>query len=183
MDPLTITASLVAAKGAITACRSALKSAEDIAAIGSHLDKIFHCSASAAKQQRKHQQALSHNQAVVAKRIGDSDADEQGAELSKIAQQRISELEHKEALEALGRDLDNRFGQGTWAGILASQKEAAARHRQRRKEARAAAAKKREEQSAFWHKCLIESAKAVLIILFVAAMAGFLWWAATQGAR
>jgi hypothetical protein len=183
VDPITITASLVAAKGAISACRSALQSAEDISAIGSHLDKIFHCSASAAKQKRKHEQALSHNQAVVAKRIGDSDADEQGAELSKIAQQRISELEHKEALEALGRDLDNRFGQGTWAGILASQKEAAARHRQRRKEARAAAEKKREESRAFWHKALVESAKGLGVCAIMGLVGLFLWWAANQGGR
>ena len=183
MDPITITASLVAAKGAISACRSALESADDLNSIGQHLDKIFHTTGSANKQRRKYEQTLSHNQAVVAKRIGDSDADEQGAELSRIAQKKIAELEHQEALKMLARDIDGRFGEGVWQSILDDQKAAAARHRQRRKEARAAAEKKREEQSAFWHKCLIESAKAVLIILFVGAMAGFLWWAANQGGR
>ena len=182
MDPITITASLVAAKGAISACRSALESADDLSAIGKHLDKIFHTTASANKQQRKHEQ-LSHNQAVVAKRIGDGDADEKGAELSRIAQQRISELEHAEALKMLARDIDARFGHGVWQSILDDQKKAAARHRQRRKEARAAAEKKREEQKAFWHKVLVESAKGIGVCVFMGLVGLFLWWAATQGAR
>ena len=180
VDPVTITAGLVAAKGAISACKAALETAEDLNGIGKHLDAIFKADSDVQKQQKQADAKLSHNQKAVAQRIGESSVDEEGAELATIAQQRVAELEHKEALKSLGKALDARFGRGTWEQIVQDQKQAAAKLRKKRREQREEAEQKKLEEKEWWHKVLRETGKLVVLCACLGGIAYFLMWAMEQ---
>jgi len=172
MDPILL-ASFAAAKGAISACKAAIETANDIGEISGHIDKIF----SSAKDVKHQSQASerSHNEDVVAKRIGESDEDE--ASLSAVAQRYVHEQEHQEALRSLAKSLDKRFGEGTWSNIIAEQKKAVKAQAERRKAAKQA----QEERVEFWKKVGTECLKGGFVILIAGGIGSFLYWAATSG--
>tara|TARA_A100000172_G_C3042720_1_gene111163 strand:+ start:392 stop:943 length:552 start_codon:yes stop_codon:yes gene_type:complete len=180
VDPVTITAGLVAAKGAISACKAALETADDLNGIGKHLDAIFKADSDVQKQQKQADAKLSHNEKAVVQRIGESSVDEEGAELATIAQQRVAELEHAEALKSLGRALDARFGYGTWEGIVKDQKQQAAKLKVKRREQAERLKQKRIEEREFWAKVAREAGKLVVLCLALGGIVYFLMWAMEQ---
>ena len=179
VDPVTLTAGLVAAKGAISACKAALETADDLNGIGKHLDAIFKADGEVKKQQ-KQADKKSHNEKAVVQRIGESSVDVEGAELATIAQQRVAELEHAEALKSLGKSLDARFGRGTWEGILTDQKQAAAKLKVKRREQAERRKQKKIEEREFFMKVARETGKLVILCAALGGMAYFLMWAMEQ---
>lgn len=182
VDPITVGA-FMAAGSAIKACKKALETADDIGAIGKHLDAIFKTSGEAEKQQTAAEKKLSHNQKAVTQRIGEDSADEAGAELSEIASRRVAELEHQEALKSLGKQLDQRFGRGTWDGIIEEQKKQAAIIKKKKQQAKEKKERAAEESKEFWHKVLIETGKVAILIVALGVLTGWLWWAFQQSPK
>lgn len=85
----------------------------------------------------------------------------------------VGELEAQKKLQAalyrVGRQLDNRYGEGTWDMILKTRQDRLARRDKLEREFEAKAAAKRKAQKRFF----IEIGKAILIIAVVTL---FIWW-------
>ena len=85
----------------------------------------------------------------------------------------VGELESQKKLQAalyrVGRQLDNRYGEGTWDMILKTRQDSLARRDKCEREFEAKAAAKRKAQKRFF----IEIGKAILIIAVVTL---FIWW-------
>ena len=85
----------------------------------------------------------------------------------------VGELESQKKLQAalyrVGRQLDNRYGEGTWDMILKTRQDRLARRDKLEREFEAKAAAKRKAQKRFF----IEIGKAILIIAVVTL---FIWW-------
>ena len=71
MDPVTLAASYSAAKVAISACKSALETADDLSAIGGHLDAIFNSNSEVTKNKKAIER--SHNEKVIESRMSAED--------------------------------------------------------------------------------------------------------------
>ena len=85
----------------------------------------------------------------------------------------VGELESQKKLQAalyrVGRQLDNRYGEGTWDTILRTRQERLARREKLAREFESKAAEKRKAQKKFF----IEIGKSILIIALVTF---FIWW-------
>lgn len=179
MDPVTLTAGFVAAKTAIAACRSALETADDIGALGKHLDAIFKTTGEAERQKKKAEE-LSHNQKAVAQRLSGATPEAAGVSLSETAQQKVAELEAKEAMKSLERALNARFGKDTWNDILLTYEKKKAEAIRKKRAAAEAERLRREANEQFWNRVLVEGGKLVVLCAALGSIAFFLMWAMEQ---
>lgn len=170
VDPITVGTGLMVA---VSAARKALETADDLSSIGGLLDSVFKAEAKEKEKQKAADKKLSHNQKAVEQRIGADSADAAGVELAQVASARVAELEHAEALTKLGRQLDARFGYGTWTSIQEEFKQKAA---VAKKQARAAKERQRllkEEKHALIKRIALEFLKGGVVI---ALITGFVLW-------
>ena len=177
MDPVTLAASYSAAKVAISACKSAIETADDLSAIGGHLDAIFGAN-SEVKRNKKAVEERSHNEKVIESRMGAQDGSvDDETTLAGATRSQVAHEEHEEALNSLRKSLEARFGEGTWNAILERQKIAIAEKKKREAAAREAELERQERNK----RILTEVAKGVGV-LFCATLIGFwLYYAATSG--
>ena len=171
MDPITIAA-------AIQATRTVVKSAKGISEIAHNLDSMFH--AQAEHEKRKKNEPKTRNQQVLAMRAGDDGYDDDTA-IGAVANDVIEEKNHELELQALGREIDAKWGKGTWQAILDERAKRIKKKEEKQKKAKALAAEKREHDRKLLHKVLIEGGKAVIVILIATGMVYFLYWAAQKG--
>tara|TARA_R100000655_G_scaffold9447_1_gene23567 strand:+ start:363 stop:908 length:546 start_codon:yes stop_codon:yes gene_type:complete len=176
MDPVTLAASYSAAKLAISACKSAIETADDLSQIGGHLDAIFN-SNSEVKKNKKAVEERSHNEKVVESRLGKQDGSvDDETTLAGATRAQVQHEEHEEALNSLRKALNARFGEDTWDNIIERQKIAIAAKKKREAAAREAELERQERNK----RILTEIGKGVGV-LFCAALIGYwLWYAATQ---
>ena len=170
MDPVTIAASIAAVKTAVGA-------AKNIQSIGHSLEGLF----SAQEEQKKKKQKkkpTTRMQQVLRIRAGDEDYDDDTS-ISAVANQVLAEKQNHIALENLAREIDKKWGRGTWNQILQQRKKLLVEKKAADQLAKENALRKAKEDKIFWHKVLVESGKVVLILLFTAAIFGFVYWAAT----
>ena len=176
MDPVTLAASYSAAKVAISACKSALETADDLSAIGGHLDAIFNSNSEVTKNKKAIEK--SHNEKVVESRLGKQDGSvDDETSLAGATRAQVQHEEHEEALNSLRKALNDRFREHTWKNILDRQKQAIAEKKKREAAAREAELERQERNK----RILTEVAKGVGV-LFCATLIGFwLYYAATSG--
>ena len=162
---------------AISACKSALETADDLSAIGGHLDAIFGAN-SEVKRNKKAVEERSHNEKVIESRMSAEDGSpDDSTTLAGATRAQVAHEEHEEALNSLRKALNARFGEDTWNNILERQKIAIAEKKKREAAAREAELERQERN----RKILLECAKGVGV-LFCAALIGYwLYFAATSG--
>jgi len=176
MDPITLAASYSAAKVAISACKNALETADDLSAIGGHLDAIFGANSDVNKNKKAVEK--SHNEKVIESRMGAKDGSvDDSTTLAGATRAQVAHEEHEEALNSLRKALNARFGDDTWNNILERQKIAIAEKKKREAAAREAELERQERN----RKILLECAKGAGVIFCAALIALWLYYAATSG--
>ena len=168
MDPVTIGAAIAGVKAAVGA-------AKNIQSIGHSLEGLFHAQEEHKKNQAK-KQPESRQQQVLRMRAGDADYDDDTS-ISSVANSVLAEKQNQIQLESLAREIDIKWGSGTWKAILAEREK---RIEQKEKN-KVLAIKKAKADKAFWHKVAREVTKGFFIIAAIVGMVFFLMWAAEKG--
>ena len=83
------------------------------------------------------------------------------------------------SLENLAKEVDRKWGRGTWAEIKKQRAELIAEKKAADQLIKENALKKAKASKIFWHNFWIEAGKVFLIILFTGLVIGFVMWAAT----
>lgn len=177
VDPITVGTGLMVA---VSAARKALETADDLSSIGNLLDSVFKAEAK-EEEKKKVAEQLSHNQKAVTQRIGADSADVAGVELAEVASARVRELEHAEALKKLGRQLDTRFGYGTWTSIQEEFKQKAALAKKKIRQDAELKREKEEARKERNRKILLEIGKVIILVGALGVLALYLWWAMQKG--
>ena len=173
MEPVSATIA------AIAAVKGAIETAHNIKDIGSSLEALFSDHEKEEKKTKKGKtKPNTRMQQVLRMRSGDEGYDDETS-ISAVANKVLEEKKKALALEGLAKEIDRKWGRGTWEEIkkqrvkLIKEKEAA------NQLAKENALRKAKASKVFWHKFWIEAGKVMLILLFVGIMIGFVMWAAT----
>ena len=170
MDPVTIAASIAAVKTAIGA-------AKNIQSIGHSLEGLFHAQEEQKKKKGK-AKPTTRMQQVLRMRAGDEGYDDETS-ISAVANKHFQAKAAAAELESLAREIDRKWGQGTWGQILQQRKKLLAEKAASEQLAKENALRKAKDDKIFWHKVVVESGKVLLIICFAGLVVLFLWWAST----
>ena len=175
MDPVTIAASIAAVKTAIGA-------AKNIKDIGYSLENLFSNHEKAEDTSKKKQKGktkpTTRMQQVLRMRAGDEGYDDETS-ISAVANKHFQAKAAAAELESLAREIDRKWGQGTWGQILQQRKKLLAEKAASEQLAKENALRKAKDDKIFWHKVVVESGKVLLIICFAGLVVLFLWWAST----
>ena len=169
MDPVTIAASIAAVKTAVGA-------AKNIQSIGHSLDGLFKAQEEHKKNKKK-KKPKTRMQQVLRMRSGDEDYDDETS-ISAVANKVLEDKQTEIALVNLAREIDRKWGKGTWNQILQQRKKLIQERKAADQLAKENALRKAKADKIFWHKVLVESGKVVLVVFFALAMIGFVYWAA-----
>jgi hypothetical protein len=170
MDPVTIAA-------AISGVRTAIGAAKNIQSIGHSLDGLFKAQEEHKKKKQKAKPSTRMQQ-VLRMRAGDEGYDDDTS-ISAVANQVLEEKKTQAAIASLAKEIDRKWGRGTWNQILQQRKKLLAERAAADQLAKENALKKAKADKIFWHKVLVETGKVILVLLFTAAVIGFVMWAAT----
>ena len=167
MEPISATIAI------ISATRQAIGVAKNIKEIGANLAQLFNSHEGAEKKKKK-QVAKTRRQQILRMRSGDEGYEDETS-ISSVADQVIEEKNTALELKALANEIDKRWGHGTWNQIL--------EQRQRLLKEKADAAKRAKQKQiddkAFWHKCLVEGGKVILLLVIIGCIGWWLHYAST----
>lgn len=172
MDPVTIGAAIASVKVAVGA-------AKNIQSIGHSLEGLFHAQEEHKKKQAK-KQPDSRQQQILRMRAGDADYDDDTS-ISSVANDVLAEKANEKALEGLAREIDIKWGVGTFKSILAERQKRIEQKEKAEALAKENRIKKAKADKAFWHKVAREVTKGFFIIAALVGMVFFLMWAAEKG--
>ncbi len=170
MDPVTIAASIAAVKTAVGA-------AKNIQSIGHSLDGLFKAQEDHKKNKKK-KQPKTRMQQVLRMRSGDEGYDDETS-ISAVANKVLEDKQTEIALLNLAREIDKKWGKGTWNQIIQQRKKLIQERKAADQLAKENALKRAKADKIFWHNFWIEAGKVVLVVLFAMVMIGFVYWAAT----
>jgi len=170
MDPVTIAASIAAVKTAIGA-------AKNIQSIGHSLEGLFHAQEEQKKKKGK-AKPTTRQQQILRMRAGDEGYDDDTS-ISAVANKHFEAKEAAAALESLAKEIDRKWGQGTWGQILQQREKLLAEKAASEQLAKENALRKKKDDKIFWHKFWVEAGKVALIICFAGLVILFLWWASS----
>jgi len=171
LEPITLAASIALA-------RAAIKTAKDVTEIGSAINAIFHHQERDNKPKPK-AEPKSRLQQIIRQRSGENtEAYSDSLSLSSVASERLQKIKHEREIDALGREVDLKFGSGIWNSILDEQASRIKEHKAAVRKAKIRAKIKAEEDRERYKKYGIEAAKALFLITFAASVGWFLWLAA-----
>ena len=170
MDPVTIAASIAAVKTAVGA-------AKNIQSIGHSLDGLFKAQEDHKKNKKK-KQPKTRMQQVLRMRSGDEGYDDETS-ISAVANKVLEDKQAEIALLNLAREIDKKWGKGTWNQIIQQRKKLIQERKAADQLAKENALKRAKADKIFWHNFWIEAGKVVLVVLFAMVMIGFVYWAAT----
>jgi tRNA nucleotidyltransferase/poly(A) polymerase len=174
MDPITVAA-------AIQTTRALVKSAKGISDIAHNLDGLFHARDEHKKNESKKKRGpKTRMQQILRMRSGDEGYDDDTS-ISSVANDVLEQKQIDRNLELLAREIDRKWGDGTWQSILDERKKRLEQKKEIKKKNDAAAKAKAEESKEFWRKIMIESGKGLIVIMIGGGLVWFLWWAATHG--
>ena len=172
MDPVTIGLAISGLKGAVSAARN-------IQEIGHGLENLFNAQQEHKKKQAK-KQPDSRQQQILRMRAGDADSDD-STSISSVANSVLLERQNQIQLESLAREIDIKFGNGTWKTILTERQKRIEQKEKAEALAKENRIKKAKADKAFWHKVAVEGSKAFFIIAALVGMVFFLMYAAEKG--
>ena len=170
MDPVTVAASIAAVKTAVGA-------AKNIQSIGHSLDGLFKAQEEHKKNKKK-KRPKTRMQQVLRMRSGDEGYDDDTS-ISAVANKVLEDKQTELALLNLAREIDRKWGKGTWNQIIQQRKKLIQERKAADQLAKENALRKAKADKEFWHKVMVESGKILVVLLAVTAVIGFVMWAAT----
>ena len=165
MEPVSATLALIAAT------KTAVQAAKNVKDIGATLDQLFSSHEGAEKKQKR-KKATTRRQQILRMRSGDEGYDDDTS-ISAVANQVLDEKQKQLALEGLAKEIDKKWGHGTWSQILDQRQKLLKEKAEAAKVAKAKARQQKIDDKIFWHKVLVESAKVVFLLLVIG---GIGWW-------
>ena len=167
MDPVTIAASIAAVKGV-------LKTAKDVQQIGNALGDLFHNQEQHAKKSpnKKKKKPKTRMQQVLRIRAGDEGYDDDTS-ISAVASDVLAEKQNYLALQGLAKEIDIKWGKGTWSAIKEEQIKRVKERKEANKKAKKRAREQAEEDKKFYKKVAKETGKGLFLVCFVS---GLIWW-------
>jgi hypothetical protein len=173
MDPVTIAASIAAVK-------TAMGAAKNIQSIGHSLDGLFKAQEEHKKNKGK-KRPKTRMQQILRMRSGEgTEAYDDDTSISAVANQVLEDKQTEIALLNLAREIDRKWGKGTWNQIIQQRKKLIQERKAADQLAKENALRKAKADKEFWHKVMVESGKILVVVLAVVAVIGFVMWAATQ---
>ena len=167
MDPITIAASIAAVKGV-------LKTAKDVQQIGNALGDLFHNQEQHEKKSpnKKKKKPKTRMQQVLRIRAGDEGYDDDTS-ISAVATDVLAEKQNYLALQGLAKEIDIKWGKGTWSSIKEEQAKRVKERKEANKKAKKRAREQAEEDKKFYKKVAIETGKGLFLVCF---LSGLIWW-------
>ena len=173
MEPISTTIA------AITAVRGAIETAHNIKDIGKALENLFNTQQKEEKKEKTNKGKKlprTRMQQVLRIRSGDEGYDDDTS-ISAVANKVLEEKKKEVALQGLAREIDKKFGFGTWDEIKIQHTKLVEKKKAANKLAKKRAKEKAEEDKIFWNKILVEGYKVLIIIGVVIIIYYFLSWA------
>jgi hypothetical protein len=175
MDPVTIGLAIGTLKSAVSAAKSVQEISHGLESLWK-AEQDHHEN----KKKPKKKPPETRMQQVLRIRTGDGDEEDETS-VSTVADDIINEKNNKLALEALAKEIDKKWGQGTWEEIQTERDKRIKARDERIEEAKKKAKAKAEHDRKLLHSILVEGGKAVVIVTVVVGMIYFLYWAAQKG--
>ena len=159
MDPVTIAA-------AIATTRTLVKSAKGVKDIAQGLDHLFKAqeeekTAEKGKPKSRTQQIIN-----IRAKEGDEAFDDETS-LGSVAADVLEKEQIDRNLKALQREIDNKWGKGTFEKIKLERSKRIAEKHKKKREQREEAQRRAEEEKSFWKRIALETVKAISVIAFV----------------
>ena len=117
-------------------------------------------------------------QQVLRMRSGDEGYDDETS-ISAVANKVLEDKQAEIALLNLAREIDKKWGKGTWNQIIQQRKKLIQERKAADQLAKENALKRAKADKIYWHNFWVEAGKVVLVVFFALAMIGFVYWAAT----
>ena len=174
MDPLTVAA-------AITATRTLVKSAKGISDIAHGIDDLFHAKEQHANKSKPKSKPKTRMQQVLRMRSGDEAYDDDTA-ISAVANDVLEKRQIDRDLEILSREIDRKWGRGTWDAIIEERDKRVKERKERDKKRKEAAKRRAEEDKEFYKNVASWTGQILVVLAAVGGMIWFLVWAANRGA-
>ena len=175
MDPVTIGL-------AIGTLKSAVSAAKTVQEISHGLEDLWKAEQDhhENKKKPKKEPPKTRMEQVLRIRAGDGDEEDETS-ISTVANDIMVEKNNKLALDALAKEIDKKWGEGTWQEIQTERDKRIKARDERIEEAKKKAKAKAEHDRKLLHSILVEGGKAAVIIVVVVGMIYFLYWAAQKG--
>jgi hypothetical protein len=152
---------------AIATTRTLVKSAKQVKDIAQGLDQLFTAQENEKKVEEKGK-PKSRNQQVVAIRAGEGEAAyDDETSLGSVAAEVLEKEQLARNLKSLEREIDAKWGKGTFRKIEKLRAEKIAGKIKRQREKKEEAMRNAEAEKSFWVKFGLETLKAVFLIAFV----------------
>ena len=175
MDPVTIGLAIGTLKSAVSAAKS-------VQEISHGLEDLWKAEQDhhENKKKPKKKPPKTRMEQVLRIRTGDGDEEDETS-ISSVANDVLVEKQNKLALEALAKEIDKKWGEGTWEQIQSERDKRIKARDERIEESKKKAKAKAEHDRKLLHKVFVEGGKATVIIAVVVGMIYFLYWAAQRG--
>ena len=159
MDPVTIAA-------AIATTRTLVKSAKGVKDIAQGLDHLFKAqeeekTAEKGKPKSRTQQIIN-----IRAKEGDEAFDDETS-LGSVAADVLEKEQIDRNLKSLQREIDNKWGKGTFEKIKLERSKRIAEKHKKKREQREEAQRRAEEEKSFWKRIALETVKAISVMAFV----------------
>ena len=152
---------------AIATTKTLVKSAKQVKDIAQSLDQLFTAQENEKKAEEKGK-PKSRNQQVVSIRAGEGeDAYDDETSLGSAAAEVLEKEQLARNLKSLEREIDNKWGKGTFRKIEKLRAEKIAAKHRRIREQREEKQRQAELEKSFWMKFGLETLKAIFLIAFV----------------
>ena len=168
MDPVTIAA-------AIATTRTLVKSAKGVKDIAQGLDHLFKAQENEKAAEKGKPKSRTQQIINIRAKEGD-DALDDDTSLGSVAADVLEQEQINKNLKALEREIDVKWGKGTFEKIKLERSKRIAEKHKKKREQREEAQRRAEETRSFWHKVFIEIVKVIGVIGFVAGMIAFIWY-------
>ena len=167
MDPVTIGLAIAGAKKLI-------ETAGDLKEIVVGIDNLL--SAQEAKPPKK-KKPKTRMQQILRMRSGDEDYDDETS-ISSVANDVLEARQQEAAIASLKKEIDRKWGQGTWDSIVDEREKRVAAKAEKQKKDKAAAAEKADENKEFWdtvYHWMLEGFKLVGVLTAAVVVGAILW--------
>ena len=159
MDPITIAA-------AIATTRTLVKTAKGVKDIAQGLDHLF--KAQENEKAAEKGKPKSRTQQIINMRAKEGDdALDDDTSLGSVAADVLEQEQISKNLKALEREIDVKWGKGTFEKIKLERSKRIAEKHKRQREKKEEEMRKAEEEKSFWVKCALETLKGLFLIAFV----------------
>jgi adenine C2-methylase RlmN of 23S rRNA A2503 and tRNA A37 len=131
------------------------------------MDQLFSAQEEHKKAEEKGK-PKSRTQQVINMRAKEGDeAFDDETSLGSVAADVLEQEQIARNLKALQREIDNKWGKGTFKKIEVERSKRIAEKHKKKREAQAEAQRRAEEEEFFWKKIALETVKAISVIAFI----------------